>query len=71
MESPKDQIVRLLEEGLDDRDVVEALRIALKKAKVSSGTESIETEPSSKYGTEDLKLKSLKYYLKEIGLLRY
>ena len=39
MESRKDQIARLLEEGINN---VEALIIALKKAEVSSGSKSIE-----------------------------
>ena len=68
MESLKDQIVRLLEEGLDDGDVMEALIIALKKTKVSSGSKSINKNISSKSENKDLKLKSLKYYSDELGI---
>ena len=65
MESRKDQIARLLEEGINN---VEALIIALKKAEVSSGSKSIEKKPSSKYGPGDLKMKFLKFYSDEIGI---
>ena len=69
MESRKDQIERLLEEGFDG-DVMEALIVALKKTKVSSKGKGVIKEVSLKYGMADLKLKPLKFYESEIDISR-
>ena len=68
MESRENQIVRLMQEGLDDGEVMEALIIGLKKTNLSSESKSIELGFSSKSETEDLNLKSLKYYSDKLGI---
>ena len=68
MESRKDQIARLLQEGFDDGEDMEALINVIKMFKVPSRSKSIDTESSTQYGTEDLKLKSLKFYFDELGI---
>ena len=67
MESYGDLVKKFSSSGIDDGEV-EAIIIALKKSKISSGSTKHKEDTPSMSGLKALELKSTIFYVEKIGL---